>query len=256
MEISDVVSGETIEATWGNSIRDRTIQRYATTVERTNKNPTPTEGDLAYMEDTNVIEVYDGAAWVGPADARYVKKAGDTMTGPLLLNGSAAGQADLEIQSGALGSKVSQRVETTDDWHLDHATIGSMLKVGGPAVGSAAGKFQTAQLPDNRPKTITYLNSYVGFFTEVATWKDPGGTVHMQGMCRGLPPTGIIIGNVFDPNHYPTTTIFHTNHLSGTGTVRYVSISTAGLIQFGDGLGTPPSGQWFNFQGLSWFVGW
>src|SRR5690554_5303538 len=63
-EIDNVQIGETIAADWGNAIRDRTIQRYANAAERDLLHPTPAEGDLSYLEDTNTIEVYDGFAWV------------------------------------------------------------------------------------------------------------------------------------------------------------------------------------------------
>lgn len=63
-ELNDVQIGETIAVEWGNAIRDRTIQRYANAAERDLLHPTPAEGDLSYLEDTNSIEVYDGFAWV------------------------------------------------------------------------------------------------------------------------------------------------------------------------------------------------
>src|SRR5690554_8112456 len=63
-EIDDVQIGETIAVEWGNAIRDRTIQRYANAAERETLHPTPAEGDLSYLEDTNSIEVFDGFAWV------------------------------------------------------------------------------------------------------------------------------------------------------------------------------------------------
>lgn len=63
-EIDNVQIGETIAVEWGNAIRDRTIQRYANAAERDLLHPTPAEGDLSYLEDTNSIEVYDGFAWV------------------------------------------------------------------------------------------------------------------------------------------------------------------------------------------------
>ena len=63
-EIDNVQIGETIAVEWGNAIRDRTIQRYANAAERDELHPTPAEGDLSYLEDTNSIEVFDGFAWV------------------------------------------------------------------------------------------------------------------------------------------------------------------------------------------------
>lgn len=63
-EMPDVIGGETITSEWGNDIRDRTIQRYATVAARTAAHPTPVEGDLSYLQDSNTVDVYNGAAWV------------------------------------------------------------------------------------------------------------------------------------------------------------------------------------------------
>lgn len=92
-EISDVASGEVIEAAWGNQIRDRTFQRYANVTERDNLNATPTEGDLAYVESINEMQFYDGASWLSLLDdtSSYLQLAGGTMTGAVLFAvGSAA----------------------------------------------------------------------------------------------------------------------------------------------------------------------
>lgn len=67
-EIPDVVTGETITTEWGNDIRDRVIQRYATAAARTASVPSPTEGDLSYLNDTNAVYVFTGAAWTPIAD--------------------------------------------------------------------------------------------------------------------------------------------------------------------------------------------
>lgn len=74
-EIADVIPDTTIAVEWGNDIRDRTIQRYASAAARTAAHPTPTEGDLSYLEDTNAIYVYDGAAWVAGLPANAVGSA-------------------------------------------------------------------------------------------------------------------------------------------------------------------------------------
>ena len=63
-EIPNVIGGEVITSEWGNDIRDRTVQRYATVAARTASIPTPTEGDLSYLQDSNLVYVYNGSAWV------------------------------------------------------------------------------------------------------------------------------------------------------------------------------------------------
>ena len=62
-EIADVAAAGTIEASWGNNIRNRAIMRYASSSARDSAVPSPDEGEVCYLEDDNVITVYDGSAW-------------------------------------------------------------------------------------------------------------------------------------------------------------------------------------------------
>ncbi len=75
-EIANVVSGNTITSAWGNQIRDRTIQRYASVAARTAAHPSPTEGELSYLQDLNVVEYYNGSAWIPIAAAPAVMLGG------------------------------------------------------------------------------------------------------------------------------------------------------------------------------------
>ena len=89
-EQPNVIPGADVEADWGNLIRDRTVQRYASVAVRTSQNPSPQAGDLSYLADTGTIEYWDGAAWVllvtpAQADASYLSLAGGTLTGSLVV---------------------------------------------------------------------------------------------------------------------------------------------------------------------------
>ena len=75
-EMPNVILDETIETEWGNAIRDRTVQRYANVTERSALIPSPTEGDLAYMEDTNTVLYYDGSNWRQLSDVGSVLMGG------------------------------------------------------------------------------------------------------------------------------------------------------------------------------------
>lgn len=63
-EMPDVVLGETIASEWGNDIRDRTLQRYASAAARTSAIPSPNAGDLSYLADSDTLYFYSGSAWV------------------------------------------------------------------------------------------------------------------------------------------------------------------------------------------------
>lgn len=88
-EMPDVVTGEPAASEWGNKIRSRTVQRYATIADRTAQNPTPAPGELAYMDAEGSepirIGMFNGASWVGLGEEIYVRLDGDTMTGQLTL---------------------------------------------------------------------------------------------------------------------------------------------------------------------------
>jgi hypothetical protein len=62
-ELPDVVPGEPVASTWGNDIRDRTLQRYADAAARDTENPTPDPGDLAFTEDDGATWVYRSGGW-------------------------------------------------------------------------------------------------------------------------------------------------------------------------------------------------
>jgi hypothetical protein len=62
-ELPDVVPGEPVASSWGNAIRDRTVQRYADATERDTENPSPDDGDLAYLTTTDVLQVYGAGTW-------------------------------------------------------------------------------------------------------------------------------------------------------------------------------------------------
>jgi hypothetical protein len=57
--ISNVVTGGTIAATWGNAVRDATVQ-VTTSAARPGS---PAEGMVIYETDTDLMLVYSGAAW-------------------------------------------------------------------------------------------------------------------------------------------------------------------------------------------------
>lgn len=83
-EIANVASGETIESAWGNQIRDRTVQRYATNAARDSAHPSPTEGDLCYVESTDRLLFHDGTTWITVLD----NNGGQTLAGGMTLGGA------------------------------------------------------------------------------------------------------------------------------------------------------------------------
>jgi microcystin-dependent protein len=62
-EMPDVIPEEPVSVEWGNDIRDRSLQRYASSAHRNSLNPTPVPGEISYLGDTGVIEVYHSGLW-------------------------------------------------------------------------------------------------------------------------------------------------------------------------------------------------
>jgi microcystin-dependent protein len=89
-EMVNVVPTDPIESEWGNDIRDRTVQRYTSSANRTSLHPAPTAGDLSYLADTGSVEVYHSGAWRAMLPAGVVIPfAGSTApAGFLVCNGS------------------------------------------------------------------------------------------------------------------------------------------------------------------------
>jgi hypothetical protein len=63
-EIPDVVPGEPVESDWGNTVRDRVIQRYADRTALEASVPVPEPGAVAWLENVAAMVAWDGAAWV------------------------------------------------------------------------------------------------------------------------------------------------------------------------------------------------
>lgn len=72
------VAGSTITAAWGNAnVRDQVVTPFASASARDSAITSPTEGMICYLQDSNLICTYDGAAWVIWPWAQYKKKASD-----------------------------------------------------------------------------------------------------------------------------------------------------------------------------------
>ena len=99
-EIPDVIPGELITADYNNDMRDRSLQRYASTVDRDADNPVPVDGDLAFLQTSpttgDIVQVFSDGAWVALIDS-----TGGTMTaGSLALEENIAITFDYDAGTG------------------------------------------------------------------------------------------------------------------------------------------------------------
>jgi len=104
--------GEVVEAgDFQEFIQDQVVQSYANASERnTTLGTAVSEGMLSYREDANVVEVYDGANWVG------ISAAGDitaVTAGTALTGGGVTGDVTLDVDLTAITIPASQLSDVT-----------------------------------------------------------------------------------------------------------------------------------------------
>ena len=131
-EIPNVVSGEPVESQWGNAIRDRVAQRYADATARDAETPIPGLGELAWLDNPAELTICvdeNGPVWetiptVVYTEGRYVKLAGDTMTGQLRIVGE-----NVVTEGSSLGLFLIPTPGTnTDDWRVIATADGLLMQ--------------------------------------------------------------------------------------------------------------------------------
>jgi len=189
-EIQDVVPGSDVESTWGNLIKDRTLQRYSTQATLDASILTPSSGEFAYVVDESAVKVWTGASWdvlldatsgdalfLTPAegDAAYVQIVNAQST---LAKGSLAGSeygtslttptsntVILSQTITGLSPGVQYRVVATSfmrtDTNPDGSRWFSTIRIDGDAgtfgawIQAAAGGQTFLTNNDNYPKLVT-----------------------------------------------------------------------------------------------------
>lgn len=90
-EVPDVAGGDVITSAHMNTVKNRTIQRYDDAAARDTAVPSPQEGDLAFLRDTEKVTVYAGPNW---ETAMY--EIGGQFTGPVIFLDTVDIQSELE----------------------------------------------------------------------------------------------------------------------------------------------------------------
>lgn len=102
-----------------SGMENRLVQRYLSSTDRASRNPTPNEGELSYLADTNVYEFFNGSAWVNIAKgfvadlSRVVNSAGVTTTETVLDSITFTAQAGARYElvwNGNLRSSIAADV--------------------------------------------------------------------------------------------------------------------------------------------------
>jgi len=101
--ISNVVTGGTIAASWGNAVRDATVQVTTSSA----RPSSPAAGMVIYETDTNLLQAYNGSAWVqiGNGGTTNVFGASTTWTATLWENANVTSTVDRAVYT-RIGSTV------------------------------------------------------------------------------------------------------------------------------------------------------
>jgi hypothetical protein len=77
----NVIAGDKITSAWGNEIRNRTVQVFATAAERAAQWPSPPKGAHSFLSDSGMLYQYSGSAWGGIATDTVWLGAGSIYSG-------------------------------------------------------------------------------------------------------------------------------------------------------------------------------
>jgi hypothetical protein len=112
--------GEVVEADdFQSFVQDQVVQNYANSAARGSALGTAVaEGMVAYLQDTNLIEVYDGSQWVNFTGDITGVTAGTALTG-----GGTSGNVTLNVDQSALTLAQSQVTGLVSDLAGKEATI-------------------------------------------------------------------------------------------------------------------------------------
>lgn len=144
-EMPDVIAGEAVESSWGNQIRDRSVQRYTDSTERDTLVPIPNAGDLAWLQAEQLLTVWNGSLWLvvnedthrmgfGGGQHLSLPPGTETVDGGLILWPSN-NTVDVTVPAGATGIIVTTKLSQVrcDVTNLNHEV---RLEMAGSTVGS------------------------------------------------------------------------------------------------------------------------
>ena len=128
----DWAIGEVVEESdFQSYIQDQVVQVYAGTATRGSALGTAvSEGMVSYLQDTNQVEVYDGAAWVSLATGDITAvTAGTGLTG-----GGTSGSVTVNVNYAAVGSAVLASPNITGTATIAAGSVTGNLTVAGDLV--------------------------------------------------------------------------------------------------------------------------
>lgn len=191
-EIPDVIGGEYILTSWGNPIRDRTVQRYVDETQRDTLLPVPVAGDLAYMQNADSFEIYDGAKWneyyKSPDPVPWVPSSGGTFTGTVLVANPAGGaNSILSVgeETGDASIRIFSGVWPTDGFQITTELDGDALKISSFAQNFLSFNRATNEIRSSAPLNFQNIAGIVGP-TEINASTDAAFSIRMRNAAESL----------------------------------------------------------------------
>jgi len=144
-------AGQVLAASDVNSTVDQTVMVFADSAARTTAIPSPTEGMVAYLEDTSVLFFYNGSAWV-PVDTTASGLASfvvDTTTARTLTTAADSGKTIRFTNAGATTVTVDASTDLAVGARVDIIADGAgavtitadTATIAGAAVSTTSGSF-------------------------------------------------------------------------------------------------------------------
>jgi len=141
------VNGSAVTTSHDYLIDKQSVVPYDDASARTTAVPSPVEGQMSYLKDTNSVEVYDGSAWVGVGGTGT-----DFTVEYLVIGGGAGGANDAGVRGagggGAGGYRNSYASETSGRGSSTEATLtvntayDLIVTVGAGGAGGPASGYQ------------------------------------------------------------------------------------------------------------------
>ena len=142
----DFTTGEVLTAADVDGYLMQGVWVFASAAARTSAVPSPQEGNMSFLKDTNSTEYYSGSAWVavgGGSSGSYTLLSTTTLTtASTTITTPTTGYKDLYfLIYGTTGTAGNMRLRPNNV-----TTAGDMYFVGGPTGAASAANYYTSQI--------------------------------------------------------------------------------------------------------------
>lgn len=175
-------------ALYNTGVESRLVQRFLSAVDRSVRNPSPAEGELSYLADTNIYEWFNGSTWQtllgsGPWTPYTPVWSSVSGTPPSIGTGTLSGRYQ------QIGKTVHFMAQITMGSTTTYATTQWTLSLPVPALSTATQR-QTIQgrIWDASPASAWGAQSWIIGTGDVMSL-EAQGTSNVQAMVQGFPIT-------------------------------------------------------------------